>query len=803
MLQVFSCITEQHDLRLVFLAGLICLFATYTTFSLTDRARNANPKSRSSWLAAAGIALGCGVWATHFVAMLAYHPHTHMTYDWDRTILSIVIAIFSSGFGLAIARRNDIVSALVGGLIVGGGIGAMHYVGMAAVNTSGTLRYDTMLVFASLAVGAILAAVSTLIYQRHSDWIGHLCAATVLTLSICGLHFTGMTALTVIADPNMPMEAQAIESSLLSIAIAAVTILILTLSLIGSLIDQHLASRSAQEANRLRTSEARFRQLADATFEGVVIHFNGSVIDANSAMCRMLGRSLDSLAGCSVFDFIHADSLPRVQDRLESPSDTALEIDLLHADGSPIPVEILGQAIDHQGNEARVVAVRDLRDRKSSERRIRHMAHHDMLTGLPNRILFHDRLHQALALAQRNGQNVAVLCLDLDRFKNVNDLLGHHGGDQLLKSVAERLIESVRAHDTVARLSGDEFAIIQIDAVQPESAGLLAERIIEAIGQPFKLEGQQMLIGTSIGIALYPNDGADGEALVRSADTALYRAKESGRRTFRFFESEMDLQRQERSKLEQELRAALTEGNQLELYYQPLYDCESSVITGCEALVRWRHPTRGQISPADFIPLAEESGLIVPLGKWVLATACRAAAQWPEHMRVAVNLSPAQFRHAELTRDVLATLQQANLPAHRLELEITEGVLIEDTEHTLATLKALKSHGIRISLDDFGTGYSSLSYLQRFPFDKIKIDRSFVWQMENNTDSMAIVRAVIALGHSLRIAVTAEGVENAEQLSLLQSENCDQVQGFYLGRPQPHSEFEKLLNKLEPQLQTG
>jgi predicted signal transduction protein with EAL and GGDEF domain len=310
---------------------------------------------------------------------------------------------------------------------------------------------------------------------------------------------------------------------------------------------------------------------------------------------------------------------------------------------------------------------------------------------------------------------------------------------------------------------------------------------------PFDLDGQQTMIGTSIGIALFPDDGASGEELVRAADTALYRAKEAGRHTFRFFEASMDLLLQERNELERDLRQALANGDQLEVYYQPLIDCETQEVTGFEALVRWQHPLRGAISPVDFIPLAEDCGLILPLGNWVLGMACREAVGWPAHLRVAVNLSPAQFRHADLAREILTTLQQNQLPAERLELEITEGVLIADTEHTLATLSTLKAAGVRISLDDFGTGYSSLSYLQRFPFDKIKIDRSFVWEMEHNADSMAIVRAVIALGHSLRITVTAEGVETEAQLALLQNENCDQVQGYLLGRPAPSRELGALL----------
>jgi EAL domain-containing protein (putative c-di-GMP-specific phosphodiesterase class I) len=325
----------------------------------------------------------------------------------------------------------------------------------------------------------------------------------------------------------------------------------------------------------------------------------------------------------------------------------------------------------------------------------------------------------------------------------------------------------------------------------PDGPAVMADRLVKTLGEPFIICGHHIVIGTSIGIALYPSDGISGDELLRAADTALDRAKAAGGGTYRFFESEMDLRLQERRRLERDLRQALN-ANQLELHYQPLVDCEHLTVLGCEALLRWRHPERGPISPAEFIPLAEECGLIMQLGDWVLRTACREAASWPCEKIVAVNLSPIQFRQTDLAEQILAILAETGLAPNRLEIEITEGVLIEDTERTLAILKELKTAGIHISLDDFGTGFSSLSYLQRFPFDKIKIDRSFIWAMEQNPDSMAIVRAVIALGRSLRITVTAEGVETPTQLAWLQHEDCDQAQGYLLGKPMSRTDIAKL-----------
>ncbi len=544
---------------------------------------------------------------------------------------------------------------------------------------------------------------------------------------------------------------------------------------------------------RLRVSEARFRQLADATFEGLVIHRHGIVIDVNTAMAAILGWPQELMVGRSVYDFCMPESQAilraHIAEMKSNPLATVeapIELALRHADGSPVPVEILGRTLPFENGDARVVAVRDIRERKAAEERIAHMAHHDSLTALPNRNLFRDRLNQAMARAKRGGNNVAVLCLDLDRFKPVNDTLGTEIADELLRQVALRLNHSIRADDTVARLGADEFALIQVGLSHPDGPAVMAERLVKALGEPFLIVGHQIVIGVSIGIALYPHDGSSGEDLLRAADTALGRAKAAGGGTYRFFESEMDLRLQERRLLEQDLRKAVA-ADELQLHYQPLVDCRERQVIGCEALVRWKHPERGPVSPAEFIPLAEECGLIMQLGEWVLRTACKAAVSWPADKIVAVNLSPIQFRQADLVQRILAVLEETGLAPNRLELEITEGVLIEDTERTLAALRDMKAAGIRISLDDFGTGFSSLSYLHRFPFDKVKIDRSFIWALEENSGSMAIVRAIIALGRSLRITVAAEGVETQRQLAWLQNEECDQAQGYLLGKPMPNA----------------
>jgi diguanylate cyclase (GGDEF)-like protein len=441
-----------------------------------------------------------------------------------------------------------------------------------------------------------------------------------------------------------------------------------------------------------------------------------------------------------------------------------------------------------------VATHQDITDRRLAEEKIAFMGRHDSLTRLPNRFTFRDQIEQALTLLDE-GENLAILCLDLDRFKSVNDTLGHNIGDLLLCEIARRLKECVRESDMVARLSGDEFAVVQRNAVQPAAATALARRIVEAVGAPCDLDGHQVVVGASVGIAIAPGDGAAAEKLMKNADLALYRAKADGRATYRFFEPEMDARMQARRALESDLRSAIAT-HEFELHYQAIVNLATGNIGGFEALLRWHHPGRGLVPPADFISVAEETGLIVPIGEWVIRDACFEAAGWPVPAKVAVNLSPVQLRSPGLVASVTAALEESGLAPNRLEIEITETVLLQDSEATLATLHQLRNLGTHISMDDFGTGYSSLSYLRKFPFDKIKIDRSFVRDLAKHDDSLAIVRAVAALGKSLGIATTAEGVETAEQLERVRNEGCTEVQGFFFGQARPAADVLRLLSDI-------
>lgn len=439
-----------------------------------------------------------------------------------------------------------------------------------------------------------------------------------------------------------------------------------------------------------------------------------------------------------------------------------------------------------------VATFEDITERRRTEARISYMAHHDALTDLPNRVLFHKCLQSALEEHALNSESVAILYLDLDQFKQVNDTLGHPAGDELLRRVASRLQTCIRKGDMVVRLGGDEFAILQTGAEQPSSAMTLSERVVKELGRPHNIEGHRVVAGTSVGIAVASPGLTAADMLIKSADIALYRAKAEGRGRFLLFETEMDTQLRARRAVEADLREALGRG-EFEVFYQPLFNLKKESICGFEALLRWRHPERGMISPAVFIPIAEELGLIVALGAWVLYQACSDAVTWPGALKVAVNLSPVQFQNVGLVATVQQALLDSNLPPSRLELEITESALLQDSQTVLAMLHELGDLGLRIALDDFGTGYSSLSYLRSFPFSKLKIDQSFIKDIAFRPDCEAIVRSVTSLATTLGMTTTAEGVETDEQLERLRQVGCTEVQGFLFDRPRPISEIERWL----------
>ena len=777
MLTVVGCLVQSHDLRLVALAAGICALSALTTACLVSHARRAEGWAQTGWITVAAAAGGSGIWATHFIAMLAFASGVPSGYDVALTGLSLVIAVALAGSGLSLAVLvGGRAAAWVGGGILGLGIAAMHYTGMAAYDVAGHKAWAPALVGVSLALGAVLSGAALAAQVGARGLARQLRVALLLLLAICSHHFTAMGAVTVTPDPTLAVSASAVPNAWLAVAVALASFAILLLAGAALALDVRDRRHSKLEAERLHS-------LANAAVEGLVVCTGDTVVSANRSFAKLVGLPQGALAGTALSAYLPGDAARLT---LAGQPERPVEAELRQADGTLVPVEIIMQPVEHAGRPHYAVAVRDLRARRQAENQIQFLAHHDALTGLANRASFGKRLEQEMRAADAGGRKLAVLCLDLDRFKEVNDLFGHAAGDAMLESVARIVSAELDDSQMVARLGGDEFAVL-MPCDGPSEAGRLAERILEAL-RAGKAEGNGPQIATSIGVALYPDDAQERAALLSYADTALYRAKSVGRGTYRFFEARMGVEVRERRLLEHDLRQAVARG-EMHLVYQPQTDVGSGAVIGFEALLRWKHPERGFVSPALFIPIAEESDAILQIGEWVLREACREAATWPQPLSIAVNVSAVQIHSPHFVGLVHEVLLKTGLAPHRLEVEVTETALISDPNRALLTLRQLKSLGLRIAMDDFGTGYSSLSNLRSFPFDKIKIDGSFVRSVDSNEQTAAIVRSVLGLGRGLGLPVLAEGVETEAELGFLVAEQCHEAQGYLMGRPSPIGRF--------------
>ncbi len=783
-------LARGHDNRLLLLAIVAAGASSFAARSAMARQAGRPQWRRRAWLAAAAAGFGVGGLATYVLTIWSVFPYLDPTGDLLANLDSPLVAVGGTlaAFGAATHARPGYRDPLFAGAILAGAVACTLFLSLSSLARPHHLAWELLPVTCTVLLAAVLCGLGLVEVRSRETWLTQVQRASCLAAAQLVLTLSSLTNILSFSDwLEETDKAASLATEPIVIVLTACGLVAVGLSLAGAAMDQRASMLARREGERMR-------QLADSALEGILIHRDGRVIDANAAFCLLAQAPLALVRTRGVADLFRlpADAPPLWADAIPG-APARQEIELLASDGTVLPVEVIARTISYRDGPAGVMAVRDIRERRAAEDRIRHLAHHDSLTGLANRMLFGERLGQALAASARTGEAFAVLCLDLDRFKAINDTLGHRAGDLLLMQVADRLRACAGPGDTVARTGGDEFVVLQAGGSQPQAAAGLAARLVQAMAAPFDLGGKQDGIGASIGVALCPQDGSDAEQLLNNADVALYRAKSQGRGTSCFYEPAMDAHLRQQRRLEQDLRLAFGT-RQLEMYYQPQYLCGGDgALVGFEALIRWTHPEHGRVSPADFVPMAEETGLIVPLGLWTLEQACTDALAWPDHCRVAVNLSAAQFRGGQLPALVAGILARSGLPARRLELEVTESLLIRNFDQALETLRGLKALGVRIALDDFGTGYSSLSYLQRFPFDKLKIDKSFIDALEGAKGGRAIVAAILAMSRSLSLDVTAEGVETMEQLAILQSLGCGTIQGYLLGRPMPADRVGSLL----------
>lgn len=681
MLALMNCLTQDHDLRYVAAAALICVIGSYLAMRLLTRSlKAATLGEKLVWIGLSGIVGGGAVWTTHFLAMLGYVPGANAAYAPALTLASLAIAVAACaiGFGIAAFSKGSVL-AEAGGAIVGLGIAAMHYTGMAAFQVAGILVWNDTYVLASVVLGVLFGGLAA---NRIIRPISRFCrygGTAAFALAIVTTHFTGMAALQLVLDPIGGLFPQGSSSSLLGPSVLGVMLVLMVVSACTYILD----------AQTTRAAVARYR----------------------------------------------------------------------------------------------------------------HLSLHDPLTGLPNRAAFQQ---EQISVVQQNfalGAKVGVLSLDLNRFKEINDVHGHAAGDCVLRVVGMRLKNIIGPYEFLARVGGDEFMAFTQSHFTRADGIAFAKRILAEIGKPIEWNESRFVISSSVGIAVFDGGAVPLETVMAQADVAMYRAKATGPGVICYYDESMDAAAKERSALTVDLRSACANG-ELEVFYQAQHDTQGGQLVGFEALLRWNHPTRGRVSPADFIPIAEQSGLISEIGEWALLRACRDAAAWQSHLTIAVNVAAQQLSDPGFPARVRRILVQTGLAPNRLELEITESGLIAEQERALVAIRQLKEIGVKIAMDDYGTGYSSLSTLMNFPFDKIKIDRSFIDRVHADQISAAIVRSTLILAHSMNIPVLAEGVESAEHVDFLRQEGCEQLQGFYFGRPVPLAEIRQFVDA-EPETESA
>ncbi|WP_022792387.1 bifunctional diguanylate cyclase/phosphodiesterase [Marinococcus halotolerans] len=791
---------ESYSLWLVALSVLIAVLASYTSFHAAARLNTSGSKHKAVWAMIGGLCLGGGIWSMHFIAMLALDMGMTVTYDPGLLVLSIVLAVAASwlAFFILLFFKPRVQWHLLGAVFIGSGIVSMHYIGMAAMQMNAEVQYSPLLVALSVVI-AYLASFTALrllsavpsIRRRLQQELGFIGSSLLMGAAISGMHYTGMAGASFEhGSAGTGMDGGAVQTELLSIFIGIGIMTILVITTIVAVFDRQMEFKKEQ----LDYIDDLYRGIIHTANDAIITsNMDMMIISWNAAAERIFGHRQADVVGEPLSVIIPSAYQRRVEyfhktgEEVEHAS--LVELEGLHREGHTFPLEL---SFSMQGTGAQRVytgIVRDISERARQNERIQELIYRDDLTRLPNRRMLNE--HLTHILEQRSLENLAVLFVDLDRFKNVNDVYGHRIGDELLIIAAERMKKHLRETDFLARQSGDEFVIIL-----PEStgyrAGNTAHSLVQVLNELIIIEKNELFISASIGISVFPEDGETAEDLLKHADTAMYKAKSSGANQYCFFTPDMNEEVSKKMLLESGLRKGIVSEEFL-LYYQPQVDVGSGEVKGYEALVRWRHPELGMVPPGEFIPLAEETGLIIPLGRWILQEACRQMAEWKAAGstvdRMSVNISTLQFQQPDFLKMVTCILETTGLPPEYLEIELTESI-VQDPQRSVPLMEQIRAKGIRISLDDFGTGYSSLSYLKDFPLNTLKIDKTFMDNIEDGQREEAIVESIIHMAQRLGFNVIAEGIEKSSQLSLLSEKACQEYQGYYFSPPLPAEAIE-------------
>ncbi len=788
----------SYDPVLIFFSIVVVFISSFIALTISGTLFKTVGKARVKWIVYGAFVMGLGIWSMHFIGMLASHLSVTITYSTPLVIVSVLPALFASGLAFAIISRPQVrkYEIITGALLISSGIVAMHYVGMAAMQMQAIIEYDLFLWVLSVVIALVasLLAIMLLLYSRNRQanfWL-KMTSAIFITIGVSGMHYVGMAAVRFTAsNHHVSVSSNSMNSGYVAYNVGLGMVLILLIAVL-SLRSDNKVKLLSEEYNR------QFQSIIESATDGIVVtDANRGILQWNQGAQSLFGYTKEEVEHQDVqLIFPEAYPDPHLKSAIMASRKT-IELVGRKKNGNQFPVELSSGSWETPLGNFYSLIIRDITDRRKNEKKISDLVYLDSLTGLPNRRLFNDRLESTIEQSTSNRSVLTIFYLDLDQFKLVNDTFGHQIGDQLLVDVAKRIKTCISKTDTLARLGGDEFVLL-LPNTDYAAAEIIGQHILNELSQGFFLNDETIFITPSIGASLFPEDGRDSETLVKNADIAMYRVKEEGKNSLQFFTSEMNELISRKSKIAMSIRKGLELG-EFSVHYQPQIDIETEKIIGVEALVRWNHSKLGVISPAEFIPIAEENGMILYIGEFVLRTACQQNKDWQdagvEQFRVAVNMSAKQFSQSNIAEVITRALKDADLAPEFLELELTESIIQEATS-AISKMHELKKMGIHLSIDDFGTGYSSLSYLKLFPIDTLKIDQHFTRNIHSDAKDAALVDTIIQMARNLELNVIAEGVETLEQLTFLKSKRCHQAQGYYFHKPLLPEQIEELYLKI-------